>query len=260
MRQRHLLPVLTGLMGRFVLSKVFITTFALIALLSSPVLAAPVCTSGTLASYIGLGSSGCDLGAGTLSGFQTLTPITGALAIAPDEITIVPVNSGNMLGIDVMFNATAMSGELRQALFGYMVMAPTITRSRISLSDTSGDGFATYIQNYCAGGMFSPGGVSGCMGDEGALVVLNSGSDQATFGPVTQISVVDDFTLDAFGAESVGGGMASDRFTIAGGLQPIPEPQTYMLMSSALIAIALRFRSRNRAGQSGRPGGQNENA
>ena len=251
---------MSGYMGRFVLSKLFLLAFALIALLSSPALAAPACTSGTLASYITLGSGGCDLGSGTLSGFQTLAPITGALEIAPEEVIINPVQSGNMLGIDVMFNSTAASGQLRQALFGYMLMAPAITGSRISLSGTSGDGFATYIQNYCAGGTFSPGGVSGCMANEGALVVLNSGTDQATFGPVTQISVVDDFTLDAFGAQSVSGGMASDRFTVAAGAEPIPEPQTYVLMSSALIAIALGSRMRSRAGQSGSRGGQNENA
>lgn len=226
------------------MKKLCLIVFALVALMSSPVLAAPACTTGTLSSYISLGSAGCDLGSVNFSGFQTLTPIAGALAIAPVEVMITPVQSGNMFGIDAMFDSTAMSDELRQALFGYMVMAPSITGSRISLSGTSGDGFATYIQNYCAGGMFSPGGVSGCTGNEGALVVLNSGIDQSTFPAVTHISVVDDFTLDAFGAQSVSGGMASDRFTVGANPQAVPEPQTYVLMSSALIAIALRNRMR----------------
>ena len=237
-------------LGGECLNKLFPVTLALITFFSSSALAAPVCVTDTLASYIGLGSTGCEVAGGTFSNFQTLTPITGATAIPASGITITPVQSANMLGIDVMFSVTAMTGELRQALLGYMLTAPSITSNMVTVSGTSatGGGVVTDIQNYCAGGQFLPGDVTGCTGStDDALVVLNAGTQQATFPGVSQISVVHDFTLDAVGGGTATGGMVSDRFTVASnGPAPIPEPQTYVLMSSALLAIALRSRLQKR--------------
>jgi hypothetical protein len=243
-------------------SKLFAFTIVLTTMFGGSALAAPMCKTDTLASYISLGATGCEIGVGTFSGFQVLPPITGALPIAPGNITITPVQSGNTLGLDVMINATAMAGELRQALLGYMLMAPSITGSMVTVSGTSttGNGFVTDIQNYCAGGTFLPGDVTGCNGStDDALVVLNAGSQSAMFPGVSQISVVHDFTLDASSGGTATGGMVMDRFTVAS-TAPIPEPQTYVLMSSALLAIALRGRLRNRVRQVVAPTGvQHEN-
>jgi hypothetical protein len=217
----------------------------------------------TLESYISLGSSGCEIGGSTFSGFEVLPPITGALPIAPGNISITPVQSGNMVGLDVMINATATAGEVRQALLGYMVMAPAITGSMVALSGTSvsGGAFVTEIQNYCAGGAFLPGDVTGCTGSTNdSLLILNAGSQQATFPAVSTLNVVHDFTLDAFEGGTASGGLVMDRFTVAAGPEPIPEPQTYVLLSSALLALALRARSRSHRVQMSRIGGQNENA
>jgi hypothetical protein len=232
-------------------SKLFAFIIALTTMCGGSALAAPMCTTDTLASYISLGSTGCEIGGGTFSGFQVLPAITGAVPITPENISITPVQSGNMLGVDVMISATAMTGELRQALLGYMLMAPSITGSMITVSGTSttGGAFVSDIQNYCAGGAFLPGDVTGCNGStDDALVVLNAGSQSATFPAVTKISIVHDFTLDASSGGSATGGMVMDRFTVAS-TAPIPEPQTYVLMSSALLAIALRAGFRNRAKQ-----------
>lgn len=242
------------------MSKFFSITFALIACLGSSASAAPLCMTDTLAGYIGLGSAGCEIGGGTFSGFQTLTPITGALPIAPTAITITPVQSGSMLGLDVTADVNVMSGELYQVLLGYMLMAPSITSSRVTLSggSVSGGAFVTDIQNFCAGGTFLPGDVTGCNGSAtDGLVVLNAGTQQASFAAVSQISVVHDLTFDALGGGSATGGMVMDRFTVSSAA-PIPEPQTYALLSSALLAIALRYRMRSRAGQVNSTRGQDE--
>ena len=244
------------------MSRLFTFAFALTTMFSGSAVAAPVCMTDTLASYMSLGSTGCQLGGGTFSGFQVLPPITGADAITPGNITITPIQSGNMLGLNVKVNGTAMAGELKQALLSYMLMAPSITSSMVTLSgtSTSGGAFATYIQNYCAGGTFLPGDVTGCNGStDDALVILDSGSEQATFPAVSQISIVHDFTLDASTGGSATGGMVMDRFTVGSAGGEVPEPQTYVLMSSAFLAIALRARFRNRAGQGLPMGGQDNN-
>jgi hypothetical protein len=221
-----------------------------------------MCTANTLESYISLGSTGCEIGASTFSGFEALPPITGALPVAPGNISITPVQAGNMVGLDIMINATAIAGQVRQSLLGYMVMAPAITSTMVTLSGTSvtGGAFVTDIQNYCGGGAFLPGDVTGCTGPTNdSLVVLNAGSQQATFPAVSTLNVVHDLTLDAFEGGTASGGMVMDRFTVAAGPEPIPEPRTYVLLSSALLAIALRARSRSRAGQVFQTGGQHEN-
>lgn len=242
------------------MSKLFPAIVALIAFFGSSAFAAPACMTDTLAGYIGLGSGGCDIGGGTFSGFQTLPPITGALSIAPSDITITPIQMGNMLGLNVTPTVTAMSGELYQVLLGYMLMAPSITSSSVTLSggSVSGGAFVTDIQNFCAGGTFLPGDVTGCNGSAtDGLVILNAGTQQASFSAVSQISVVHDLTFDASGGGSATGGMVMDRFNVSS-TAPIPEPQTYALMSSALLAIALRYRMRNRARQANSTGDQDE--
>jgi hypothetical protein len=244
------------------LIKLLSFAFALSLLLRSSALAAPMCITDTLAGYTGLGSTGCEIGSGTFSAFGTLLPITGAEPIAPEDVTIVPVQSGSIIGLDVRFNAaTTASVELLQALIAYTVAAPSVNSSTVTVSGTAvtGGGFLTEIQNFCAGGTFLPGDVNGCTGTPGSLVVLNAGSDQATFAAVSQLSVVHDFTLDAGSGGTAGGGLISDRFSV-GNSQVIPEPRTYVLMSSALLAIALRSRFSSRARKVRLTGGQDENA
>jgi len=166
-----------------------------------------------------------------------------------------------MVGLDVRFQATAASGQLRQALIGYMVMAPSIIGDQVTISGvtTSGAAFATEIQNYCAGGSFLPNDVTGCTGSRtGTLLVLGNGTDMTALSTVTRLNVVHDFTLDAGSGGSVTGGLVSDRFTLgAAGNPGIPEPQTYVMVSSAILALVGLRRLKSKARTIG---GQNENA
>ena len=206
--------------------------------------AAPLCAPGDLSMYIGLGSTGCDVGSATFSGFQTLPVITGAQAIAAGDVTISPFQSGDVVGLDVQFSETANSGQLLQALIGYTVAGPLFIGNSIAVSGSSatGGGFVTDIQNSCRGGSYLPGVVSGCTGVDVTLLVLNSGMDQRTFSAVSTIGIVHDYTLDAGATGSASGGMVSDRFSLQPS-QVVPEPSTYALMASGLAA-ALAFRRR----------------
>jgi hypothetical protein len=219
--------------------------FALILSVSFSALGAPMCMSNTLGGYLSLGAAGCEIGGANFSGFATLPPITGAQAIPSGNIMISPVQTGAMVGLDVQISATASSGQLLEALLGYTVKGGSIVADMVSVSGTSATGGAivTDIQNYCAGGSFLPGDVTGCTGSPGDLVVLNNGTDQASLAGVSTVNIVHDFTLDAGAGGTASGGMVSDRFTLAGtGPAPVPEPTTYVLMSTALIALAIRSR------------------
>ena len=219
--------------------------FALTLLVSGSVLGAPMCMPDTLAGYIGLGSGGCEIAGATFSGFATLPPITGAQAIPATAISVSPTASGTTVGLDLRVDATAASGQILQALFGYMLSGRSFISDSITLSGVTATGGAivTDIQNYCAGGSFLPGGVTGCRGTAGDLVVLNSGTDQAVLPGVSNLAIVHDLTLDAGVGGTATAGMISDRFTVAADSAPIPEPQTYLLMTSALLFLALRSRS-----------------
>ncbi len=218
-------------------------------LLSGSASSAPLCMPNTLASFISLGSGGCDIGSATFSGFDPLPPITGATAIAPSAISITPFTSGNVVGLDIRVTATASAGQILQSIFGYQITGPMILSEMTTVSGTAstGDGFVSNIQNFCAGGMFSPDDVSGCPGTSGALVVIGNGVDQTALPGLTTLSVVGDFTLDAGFSGTATGGLVSDRFTVQPASTVIPEPQTYVLLSSALFGIAgLRFAQRRR--------------
>lgn len=206
--------------------------------------AAPVCMTGTLTSFLSLGSEGCETGGGTFSNFRTLLPITGAVAIPADQVFITPVIESGSIGLDVSFDATAAPGQLLQALIGYQLSALAINSTSVTVSgvSVSGGAVVTDIQNACAGGQFLPGDVTGCTGTESTLVVLNNGSDMANFAPVSLLDVVHDFTLDAGNGGTASGGMVSDRFAVQVAEEPIPEPSSVLLLSSALIALGFRAR------------------
>lgn len=235
-----------------------LTVFVLIVLMSGSARAAPLCITGTLAGYLSLGAEGCEIAGGTFSDFQTLLPITGAVAIAPSAIAINPVQVGNTIGLDFQINAIADSGLLLQALFGYTVMAESTVSTMVTVAGTSvtGAGLVTEIQDRCVGGSFLPGDVTGCTGTAGTILVLNNGSAQASFAPASQVSIVHDFTLDAGGGGTAAGGLLSDR--LGQGMVPIPEPPTYLPVSAALLGISVSLRFWRRRAQEHSTGGQNE--
>lgn len=197
------------------------------------------CVSGTLESYIALGTGGCSIGTNTLSGFQTLSGTSFATPIDPAMIAIAPL-AGDA-GFTAAFSATANTGTLAEALFTYKISGNSYGGSSINLTGSfaTNDGSVTDVQNFCAGGSFGPDGLSNCTGLAGTLIVVSAGGDQASFPPATFLNVTDDFTLDGGTAGSASGGSITDRFSI------VPEPLTFLLTAMGLaLALGLKLSKR----------------
>lgn len=210
--------------------------------------AAPICMTGTLASYESLGAGGCTIGANTLASFTTLALTFGTAAIAPGAITIAPLGGATNPGLTFTFSQTATTGQTLEAIFDYMISGPAYTMDTLTLSGSSetGNGDVTDTQNFCAGGSFGPDGVDGCTGPANGALITDDGLqniDQKTLASPHLVSITDDIIVDSGGVGSASGGTFVDQLTATTG---VPEPGTTFLLSGAGIALAaLRFRKRS---------------
>ncbi len=205
-----------------------------------PMCCASPCTSGSLTSYISLGSSGCTIGNNTFYDFQTLTGIAFATPIGSQTVTITPLGGAFDPGISVATDVTAGSGRLLELLFTYRISGGLYTGDSIAITNSSetGAGSVTGVQNFCRGGTFGTNGISGCTGIPGSLVTLDGtqNQDSVTFPATALLSITDDFTLDGT-AGSASGGTITDRFTA------VPEPAGFLLTALGLVlAAALKIR------------------
>jgi hypothetical protein len=215
--------------------KQFLSLVSLTLAIVSGSYAAP-CGTGSLASYIALGSGGCAIGANTLFDFRALSGIAGATPISSGAVMLAPLGGNFDPGLSATVNTTANAGTLLEALFTYKITGSIYVSDSIGLtnSSVSGDGTVTGIQDFCAGGTFGPSGVAGCTGIPRSLLTLAGvqNQDSASFGLVTLLSVTDDFTLDGGSAGSASGGTLTNRFTA------VPEPATFFVTGMSLILAA----------------------
>jgi len=207
---------------------------------------AAACITGSLASYLALGSTGCTIGGDVLSNFQTLPGTTGATPIDPGSVSITP--GGGSFTPDLTFatNQSVGANGLVEAIFNFQIAGPSFTSSSLALSNSSEtvDGAVTDIENFCAGGTFGPDGVSGCTGASGSLLTLDSiqNSDESSLGPLSFISVTNDFTVDGGTAGSAAGGIFVDSFTAA------PEPASLFLATlGTLLTFTVRIYLKRKA-------------
>ena len=211
----------------------------------------PICVSGTLASYVALGTSGCALGSSSLSHFEILSGINLAVPIAPSDINVTPVMNAGGVGLMFSLSSNASGGNILEGLFSYSVSGGLYTGSTISASGTSasGNGAVTDIQNLCLGGSFGADGVTACStGHTGSLVLLGNGSMSTSFAASGPLNVTDDLTFDSGGSGSgnmAAGGVFTDSFTSAA--SNVPEPRTLsLLIAGALSAAFIKFTNGNR--------------
>jgi len=229
-----------------------VTRAALIATLLATLVpgrseAAPVaCVPGTLSDYFAL-SDGCTVGAFQFQNFaQLTTQPAGSSPISPDAVQVMPVASGLAFGVDV----SASAGELLEILFGYDVTGSGIAGASLSLSGASaaGDGVVTAVKNFCEGGSFDPGDVTGCTGTGDALIAvaldgLEDLNQSLTIFPiVAMLGVVDDIAVDGGldGSASLNGSVTNQ---FVAGANPIPEPASAVLVASGILGL-LRSRVR----------------
>jgi PEP-CTERM motif len=215
--------------------KQFLSLVSLTVAIVSGSYAAP-CGTGSLASYIELGPGGCTIGANTLFDFRALSGIAGATPISSGAVTLAPLGGNFDPGLSATVNTTANAGTLFETFFTYKVAGSFYTGDSITLtnSSASSDGAVTGIQDFCAGGIFGPSGVTGCTGIAGTLLTLagTQNQDSTSFGPVNLLSVTDDFTLDGGLAGSASGGTMTNRFTA------VPEPATFFVAGMGLALAA----------------------
>lgn len=205
------------------------------------------CVSGTLAQYFALGPSGCTIGSDTFTGFQQLSPTSGASLISGTDINVTPSGTTATPTLTFNFDSSSTKGQVSESLFVYKIAGSGLIGSSIALSGTTiaGDGAVNGLQNLCEGGTFGPDHVSGCNGHGDSLgtVATAQPTDSATFAPSTFINVTDDITTDGGLSGSAAGGTFVNRFTAAGSTAT-PEPGTTLLLSSAAcIFLCLKRRS-----------------
>jgi hypothetical protein len=207
------------------------------------------CTTGTLADYEALGSTGCTIGTATVASFLAVSPGTaGATAIDPTTVTVTPSGGTTDPGLTFSVSLTATDPTMLESIFTYIISGPAFTSDTITLAGTSesGDGDASDIQNYCVGGSFGPGGVTGCNGStSGTLLTLDpiQNTDNTSIASISLLSITDDFVLD--GGATTGtasGGTFADQFT-ATSTSTVPEPGACLLTAIGLALLAFwKFR------------------
>lgn len=200
------------------------------------------CTTGTLAYFIGLGSTGCTIGDKTFYNFTfTGTAGGGATALTSADVTVNPLTSGD-LGVLFNFALGAGPGQTNDVFVSFDVAVssgPALIKdaSLVQTGSIAGTGFGTIGENVCPTDTTSQ-----CTGtvshldtfDANGLVQL---SDNTVFSPTGTIHA----TKDAFvtggtaGLASISG--MEDRFS-----QTIPEPASLSLMGAALLGLAAMIR------------------
>jgi hypothetical protein len=213
-----------------------------------------ICATDSLANYIALGSGGCTIGSDTFASFAVITPGTaGATAINPTVVTVTPSGGTTDPTLTFSMNLTAVSGQQLEAFFNYTVAGAAFTSDTLNLTPASEsiDGTVTDIQNYCFGGNFGPGGVTGCAGTNGALLGLDGAQniDSTTIPGVTSLGITDDFVIDGGPPNDPGSaataGTFADQFTATSSASPTPEPGALLLTALGFSLAALRTIRRN---------------
>jgi hypothetical protein len=204
---------------------------------------AATCTSGSLATYIALGSGGCTIGNNTLFNFRALTGTAGNMEIAPSAVTIGPLggsfNPGLTISVQVTSSPPFGSKEL---MFNYDVKGTTYVGEAMTLSGASepADGGVTDTINYCENGTFNSTGVLGCTGITGGTSLVNGvlNRDTFTFHQSSFLSLTDDLVITAGAGSPTSGGTITDQLT------SVPEPTSYLI---AVLGILVAFSAKRRS-------------
>jgi hypothetical protein len=215
-----------------------------LALLAPGAAVSAPCSSGSLADYIALGSSGCTIGAASFSDFAALPVPAAATPIAPTAVIVLPFEAGpDEPGLRFLVDVSASASEFLDVAIGYLVSAPSLVRATLALEDTAvtGDGVVTAIEDLCFGGPFA-GGPLGCTGaSSDTLIAFDVGDDAELavgldFGPVAALGVVTDLGVDGGLGGSAALSAATNRFLV-------PEPTTAVLLAAGALALALARRT-----------------
>jgi PEP-CTERM motif len=206
--------------------------------------AGTVCSSGSLASYEALGSSGCLINGDLFYDFVSGSGFSGATQLDPSLVTLTPSVGSTTLMVSI--NESPADTSSFEALFDYQILETNpITGEMVTLSNSSEtNGDVTYLQNYCVGGTFDTTTlVTTCSGSgSGGFALLDGveNTDSNTFAAATFMSVTDDLEVDG----PASGGTGTDAFTASGSASAVPEPATLTLFAlGAALCACLKFKT-----------------
>ena len=207
-------------------------------LLGSTVAFAGPCQPGTLADYINLGATGCDVNDIQFSNFE-LAPIQNfATEIVPETVLLTPGGGPSTRGFVVTLDRSAAAGELLESFFRFNA-AGHLIGATISLGSpvVTGDGAVAGILDVCAGGDFLGIEPIGCTGTAATAAAFAIESDRQLSSslalPVSSFfDVFADITIDG----GLNGSAVLDSAVVT---VTTPEPSTLLLMLAALGSLGI---------------------
>jgi hypothetical protein len=208
------------------------------ALLSTVAYGAP-CGSGSLDTYIGLGATGCDLGAVRFDSFAIAPGQAGATPILPSAVQVSTGGTFYMPFLLFTLDASADGSDFLESFFRFRASGPSLQAASINLigASATGDAAAIGILDVCPDGTFS-GGPPNCVNPPASTVVTATAStsflsDSVNLPPSSFFDVFVSLSVD-------GGGNGSALLPSASiGITATPEAGSWLLIGGGLGLIGL---------------------
>lgn len=221
--------------------------------LATPISFAPACTTGTLASYVALGggpNGGCSNDPEVRFydfSFTVLSSGGGAAPVSASDIVVTPSESAGANSLAFSSSGFSVTGsEFVTYLLAYTVDPHPIIRGMRNFMDTFTPvfpGVASITTDLCVGAAFGGTVVTPtCAGSTATLFLFHNGSssqlsDETTFSEVADLGVRNTIDLQANGA-------SADFTSFTNSTLLTPEPATWLLMASGLLAMRSARRRR----------------
>ena len=202
--------------------------------------AAP-CIPGSLASYVGLGAGGCNIGSALFSNFVDLPVQLGATPIPDSSVFVTPLSAAGQPGFQFNVNAAAAANDLFERTIGFTLAGTGITGARFNMNGSVpvGDAANTLIENACVGASLGPGFSCGALplqlvGFDNAIIGRLL-SDSLSFAPVSLLGIAVDITVDGGSGGAAKLASVSTQFTQQAA--PVPEPATWTMLALGLAGL-----------------------